>query len=194
MVYRATDGLAYELSGDYDLRMTANGLGIAPGTQPSVAALPTGGRMIAFHAWGVDTLWYVDAADAGHDTGRKMRTGTSPAIAVNSRGEWVIAFVADTGRLWWLDSAGHAIDRGVSVLQGTSPAVTALSNDTFDGAFASSNGVLWLTHPTFSEGTNLAVAAISPAVAGLAAAASRWPTPDRTACCAIATPTRPPTS
>ena len=48
------------------------------------------------------------------------------------------------------------------------PAVTALSNDTFDGAFASSNGVFWLTHPIVSEATNLAVPAVSPAVAGLA--------------------------
>ena len=92
-------GLLAETSAGGRIRGVANGLGIATGTSPAVAALSTGGREIAFQASGEDTLWTVSPDNVGHDTGVKMAAGTSPAITALPGGGYEIAFVNSDGLL-----------------------------------------------------------------------------------------------
>ncbi len=92
-------GLLAETSAGGRIRGVANGLGIAPGTSPAVAALSTGGREIAFQAAGEGTLWTVTPDNTGHDTGVEMAAGTSPAIVALPGGGYEIAFVNSDGFL-----------------------------------------------------------------------------------------------
>jgi hypothetical protein len=147
--------------------MAGNGLGVAPGTTPVVAALATGGRVIAFHAWGLDTLWYVDENNGNHDTHIGMWPGTSPTIAANRYGGWQIAFEADTSRLWTLDSQAGAVQTPSAMLNGPgAPSITALPDGTYEIAFLASDASLWVQNSvTGHRVTSLFSPGASPVIA-----------------------------
>ena len=165
-------GLLAETSAGGRIRGVANGLGIAPGTSPAVAALSTGGREIAFQAAGEDTLWTVTPDDIGHDTGVKMAAGTSPAIVALAGGGYEIAFVNSDGFLRELgpDGVVRWAANGLGVAPGTSPAIAAAPLGGFEIAFqALTEGTLWTVTPDnigHDTGNQMA-AGSSPAVAGL---------------------------
>jgi hypothetical protein len=165
-------GLLAETSAGGRIRGVANGLGIAPGTSPAVAALSTGGREIAFQAAGEGTLWTVTPDDIGHDTGVKMAAGTSPAIVALPGGGYEIAFVNSDGFLRELgpDGVVRWAANGLGVAPGTSPAIAAAPLGGFEIAFqALTEDTLWTVTPDnigYDTGNQMA-AGSSPAVAGL---------------------------
>jgi hypothetical protein len=171
VAHRSTDGLLWELTGSDDLRMAANGLGIEPGTTPAVASLPGGKKMLAFHAWGLHTLWYVDANNVGHDTGIKLAPGTSPAIVAWGDGGYRIAYVnAADGLLWELPPAGgpYYAGAGFGVAPGTSPAATYIPGVGPQLAFhaAGWNTLVYVDANNVGHNTGIAMGTgVSPAMA-----------------------------
>ena len=168
----SSGGLLAETTAGGRIRGVANGLGIAPGTSPAVAALSTGGREIAFQASGEDTLWTVTPDNIGHDTGVKMAAGTSPAIVALPGGGYEIAFVNSDGFLRELgpDGVVRWAANGLGVAPGTSPAIAAAPLGGFEIAFqALTEGTLWTVTPdNIGHDTGLQMAAgSSPAAAGL---------------------------
>jgi hypothetical protein len=172
VVYRsASDGLLYEIGTDGQTAMVGNGLGVAAGTKPAVAAMPSGGRMVAFHAGSVDTLWYVDANNDNHPTNYRLSPGTSPAMTTWSGDNFRIVFVnAADGLLWELTTNGTAFygGAGYGVAPGTSPAIATIPDVGLMIAFNGGDGQLWyIDANNVGHPTGLRVAAgTSPAIAG----------------------------
>jgi hypothetical protein len=81
MFDNVTDGLVYRLDPGFDLRFISNGLGIVPGTRPSLVELFDGKYMVAFEG-GDNDLWYVDENNIGHQTKLAMAPGTSPSVGI----------------------------------------------------------------------------------------------------------------
>ena len=108
------------------------GLGMAPGTSPSIAALPGGGWQVAFQA-ADRTLWVIGKDNRG-SLGLGMAAKTSPAIAALNTGGWEVAFQANTGHLWMVgaDTKG---DMGLGLAPGTSPAITAMPGGGWEAGF-----------------------------------------------------------
>jgi hypothetical protein len=144
------DGLLWEATTDGTVRMAANGLGVAPGTSPAIAQLPTG-RVIAFQSAGSGNLWIVDANNAGHDTGVKVSPGTNPAIAAHPNGGWEVVFRRDSDGALWATGPGYNMwqpGNGLGIAPGTSPALAALATGGYRVAFAAyGTGNLWTVGP-----------------------------------------------
>jgi hypothetical protein len=80
MAIQGWDGALY-VAGDLANGRVSNGLGLAPGTSPSITGLANHGWRIAFHASTTDHLWTIDNTNAGGDTNLTVAPGTSPSIA-----------------------------------------------------------------------------------------------------------------
>ena len=122
---------------------TNTGVEMESGTSPAIAAVTTGGYVIAY----VDTsgeLAFYDTAtggspgatvDTANDLPYGVQPGTSPAIAANSDGGWQIAFVGTGGYLeYYSYLTNYATNyyysaTRQSVYAGTSPTVTALNGE-----------------------------------------------------------------
>lgn len=80
---RGTDGFLYTMAPGPGTSWVYNGLGVAPGTSPSMSSDGFGGWEIAFHANGdSDHLWTFDSTGKATNTGIPLSPGTSPAIAI----------------------------------------------------------------------------------------------------------------
>ncbi len=117
------------------------GLGLWPGTSPSLAA----NGYVAFHAnsnTSVGNLWI-----GGSSTDLGLWAGTSPSITNLLGGGWEVAFNANgSGDLWTYGSNGQATDwgPGLKLQPGTSPSIAALPSGGWQVAFhANSDGGLW---------------------------------------------------
>jgi hypothetical protein len=163
--FQTPDGFLWQTQADNHQRRTANGLGVAPGTSPSVAALATGGFVTAFQAAGEGTLWTVDANNVGHDTGLTMAPNTSPAIAADRSGGWMLTFEGDTTRQWTVDSAGHQVQTPSAMAPGNSPAIAAVATGGYAMAFVASDGTLWVVNPDGNGHSTALVAGGPPAIA-----------------------------
>jgi subtilisin family serine protease len=116
------------------------GVGVAPGTSPSVARLSNGGYEIAFQASG-GALWTVGSA-GWTNWGVGMAPRTSPAIAPVGNGGFEVAFQAAGQALWTVGSAGWT-NWGVGMAPGTSPAIAPVGNSGFEVAFQAAGQALW---------------------------------------------------
>jgi hypothetical protein len=145
----ASDGLLYRLDPGFDLRYVANGLGVAPGTSPVIAAPVNayGKFEIAFQAAGSGNLWYVDEDNVGHDTGIKMAPGTSPGIAVQPGGShYVIVFKKNADNMLWEFGPYYLryAANGLGVAPNTSPVVATMADGSYAIAFnAAVTNDLW---------------------------------------------------
>ncbi|MBV9445913.1 MAG: hypothetical protein JO345_08465 [Streptosporangiaceae bacterium] len=132
------------------------GLGMAIGTSPSIASVPTSQNYrIAFEA-NTSNLWVAGPGITSGNTGLGMppcvRTSglacTSPSIAVRTNGNYVVAFMANTGDLWFTGPGIGSVDTRLGVAGDTSPSIAALPNGEYVAAFQSgSNDDLWFTGP-----------------------------------------------
>ena len=75
------------------------GLGMMPGTSPSIAVQPGGGYEVVFQS-NAGELWTIDSTGTGHDTHLGMDQKTSPGVTALSSGGYEIAFQANTNTLW----------------------------------------------------------------------------------------------
>jgi hypothetical protein len=147
------------------------GLGMMHGTNPSIATLQDGSRMLAFHGAN-GNLWTVGTAAAPRDTALGMAAGTSPSIAGLVGGGYQIAFQSGSGNLWVIGTlAGNApADTGFGMMAGSSPAISATSSGLYVVAFQANTGDLFTYTPGIGA-TDLALGmfdgrsspAISPA-------------------------------
>ena len=76
---------------------TPTGLGMMPGTHPSVSALGSGAFVAAIEA-NTSVLW-IAGADGTGPIGLPMWPGTSPSITIMRNGMWAIAFQGSDGNL-----------------------------------------------------------------------------------------------
>jgi hypothetical protein len=112
------------------------GLGMMPGTNPSITKLASGGYEVAFVA-NTGHLWVYGAAVTS-DTGLGVASGTSPAITAVGSG-FEVAF--NSGNLWVYGTVVTA-NTGFGMQAGTSPAITAVGSSNYQVAFNSGN--MWL--------------------------------------------------
>lgn len=118
--------------------------GMAAGTNPSIASLPSGGYEEAFQA-NTGSL-FVAGSDGTFDTGLGMAAGTSPSITGNSSG-FQIAFQANTGTLYlytWSNGSPAANNLNQGMAPGTSPAIATSSAGGFQAAFQANTGALYI--------------------------------------------------
>ena len=94
-------------------------VGMAPGTSPSLVALPKGGFEVALQANGGD-LWTVGTTGTT-DWGLAMAPNSSPGITVQSDGTLLEAYNGSDGGLWTVSSGGYEWPLGMA--SSTSPAV-----------------------------------------------------------------------
>jgi hypothetical protein len=141
------------------------GLGMMPGTSPSITKLTGSGYQVAFQA-NTSRLWVTGTAGTG-DTGLGMMPGTSPSISKLAGGGYQVAFQANTGRLWVFGSAG-TWDTGLGMMAGTSPSITGLPGGGFEVAFQANTSRLWVygSAGTWDTGLGMMVGT-SPSIAGL---------------------------
>ena len=140
-------------------------LGLAAGTSPSIAGLPSGGFQVAFQA-NTGELWTTGTSGT-NNLHLGMMAGTSPSIAGLVGGGYQIAFQANTGSLWTTGTAGtHNWDLGL--MAGTSPSITALAGGGFEIAFQSNTGELWTAGDAGLRNWHLGLrSGTSPSIAGL---------------------------
>jgi hypothetical protein len=132
----------------------STGLGMEPGTSPSIAA---SGRdyIVAFNALGSGHLWIYEScsnarehgcATSAYETPLGMERGTSPSIASTSEGDIVAFHAAGSGRLWFYNTRTRASQETNQGLEpGTNPAVTGVAGGDFEAAFhAAGVGCLYL--------------------------------------------------
>jgi hypothetical protein len=125
------------------------GLGMAPGTSPSIAVDPvTGDWRIAFQSNG-GQLWLrgnnIGAPVAGQ-SGVTMMAGTSPSITGLPGGGFQTVFHHSDGLLWGVSPTGVLSSLGLGMWQGSSPSVAAAGGN-FQVAFQASTGMLWTRYP-----------------------------------------------
>ena len=128
------------------------GLGMMPGTSPSITRLVGGGWEAAFQA-NTGNLWVTGTAGTA-DTGLGMMAGTSPSIAALSSGGYEVAFQANTSDLWVTGNAGTA-DTGLGMLTTTSPSITGLIGGGWEAAFQANTTNLWVTGNAGTADTGL---------------------------------------
>jgi len=178
-VYTGTDGAAW-MNTSAGEHYVGNGLGVAPGTTPVVAADNRGGWEVALQG-GDNHLWTVDS------TGRQVQTPwiLSPTggvgITALSTGGYEIVFQGSDGMLYGLAPNGSAtrLANGLGMAPHTSPAVAADQSGHFEVAFhASGEDTVW-TVDTANIGHDLHLgiwANTSPDITALATKATTTPT------------------
>jgi GH25 family lysozyme M1 (1,4-beta-N-acetylmuramidase) len=140
-------------------------LGMMAETNPSLAALATGGFEVAFQANTTD-LWTVGNA-GNRDWHLGMMPGTSPSITALPGGGFEVAFQANTGDLWTAGDAGTQ-DWHLGMMTGTSPSIAALPGGGFEVAFQANTGDLWTAGSAGTQDWRLGMmAGTSPAITAL---------------------------
>jgi hypothetical protein len=140
------------------------GLGLMPGTSPSIATLPGGGYQIAFQA-NTGALWSTGTLGT-RNWQLGMKAGTSPSIAALANGGYQIAFQANTGALWTAGTAGIA-NLQLGMRPGTSPAIAGVGTG-YQIAFQANTGALWTTGTSGTRDWKLGMlAGTSPAIAAI---------------------------
>lgn len=120
------------------------GLGMMPGTSPSVTALAGGGYQIAFQA-NTGSLWTAGSLGT-RDLQAGMMAGTSPSITALPDGGYEIAFQANTGSLWTTGTTGSQ-DWQMGMMAGTSPSIGFVPQKGVIVAFQANTRQLWLVGP-----------------------------------------------
>ncbi len=113
--------------------------GMAPGTNPSIAAV-RGGYEVALQT-NTNDLWLL-GTDGDIDTGLGMMPGTSPSITPLFSGGYEVAFQANTGELWTYGSAGEK-NWGAGMAPATSPSITWHGGSGYEVALQTNTGDLW---------------------------------------------------
>ena len=116
------------------------GVGMAPGTSPSMISLPNGGYEISFQAnggalWSVGTLGWIN-------WGVGMAPGTSPSMIATQNAGYEVSFQANGGALWSVGTLGW-INWGVGMASHTSPSMISLPGNGFEIGFQANGGPLW---------------------------------------------------
>lgn len=130
---------------------------MAPGTSPSVVALPGLGYESVFQGSNGD-IWF--SGTAGVTDGRfAMAPGTSPSAAATPSGAFPWAAQGANHDLWKASPSGP-VDVGAAMAADTSPAVaeippngTLYPNGDFAIAFQGSDGTLWDATQTYGTGS-----------------------------------------
>jgi hypothetical protein len=117
----------------------SEGLGMAPGTNPSLITWREEVKPIHKYSWAFQAntgaLW-----TGRINTAQGMMAGTSPSMLPNGN----IAFEANTGHLIiWLPALGSGFDTGIGMAPGSSPSVTELGGGAYEVAVRANTGVLW---------------------------------------------------
>jgi len=129
------------------------GLGMAPGTSPSMMGCP-GGYLVAFQANNHNLYIFETAKGQILNTGLGMAAGTSPSITPESHGynesgpAYEVAFQANTGNMNTYNSVTGWHNYGLGMKAGTSPSIAPRFNygeDTI--AFQSVGGYLFTFTP-----------------------------------------------
>jgi hypothetical protein len=126
-------------------------LGMASGTNPSIAAASTSGFNATFQA-NTGILWdYTSATGRGTSLGYSMLTGTSPSITAQpaAPGGYEIAYLASgAGYLSTTSEAGTGtMTLSTSGSVGTAPAITTAFSGSSNVAFHAPSGDLWNYSP-----------------------------------------------
>jgi hypothetical protein len=113
-------------------------------------------------------LYTIEPNGTGKSTFLGVQPGTDPAIAIDSRDFWKIAFHAsgDSDHLWTYDSHGKAVNTLLIMRADSSPSIAALGTGGGDGgtgdyeiAIAGADGFLYAIAPNISgKGSFLGVA------------------------------------
>jgi hypothetical protein len=159
----------------------STGLGMAPGTSPSIAETGYGtGFIIAFNALGSNHLWIYESCEKArgggcttkaYETPLGVEPGSSPSVSETSVGPVVAFHAANTGRLWFYyvrSNTGQETTQGLE--PGTSPCIAGLEGGGFEAAFhAAGVGHLYTYSSTSGPaGTSLGMEpGTSPAIAKL---------------------------
>ncbi|HET9168417.1 MAG TPA: CHAP domain-containing protein [Actinospica sp.] len=166
-------------------------LGVAKGTSPSMAVLPNGSWVAAWH--GTDTtnpsgsLWVATGTGntltaVGEPGNLGVAAGSSPSIVAMPDNTWTVAWHgADTtnpgGSLWVATGSGTGLDAAATspgnlgVAANSSPSLIAMPNGTWTAAWhgadtVTPSGSLWVAT---GNGTGLTAAATRPGNLGVAA-------------------------
>ncbi|HTJ66146.1 MAG TPA: CHAP domain-containing protein [Actinospica sp.] len=166
-------------------------LGLAAGTSPSMAVLPDGSWVAAWH--GADTTNPTGSLWIATGTGSTMNAvaepgnlgvaaGSSPSIVAMPNGSWTVAWhgadtITPAGSLWVATGNGTSLNAAATspgnlgVAANTSPSLVAMPNGTWMAAWHGADsitpaGSLWVAT---GNGTSLNAAAASPGNLGVAA-------------------------
>jgi hypothetical protein len=135
---------------------------MAPGTSPSVVALPGLGFESAFQGANGD-LWFSGTSFTG-DADVQMAPGTSPALT-SVNGTLQAAWDGPNGDVW-ITGANGPVELGIAVAPGTRPAIAGLSGGGYEVAVHAANGDLWTAGTLPSGNTRARMAAgTSPSIA-----------------------------
>jgi hypothetical protein len=132
---------------DVDGNGNNTGLGIYPGTTPSLAMpeSPSTGYYVVFEAAGSSLLWSYRPGVGGVQTTYGMLPGTSPSIAFLRNGDPEVAFQSSSGILSAVDLQTNAQrNTGYHMMAGTSPSIAVSPDGNFAIAFQGSDGYLYL--------------------------------------------------
>jgi hypothetical protein len=130
-------------------RFAGNGLGAAPGTNPSLASGGPGNWSVALHG-GDGRLWVVDSRAGQRRSTSVLLAGTSPSVAyLPGSGGFRVAVARSDGFLWTESPAGDAIraGAGLNVQPGTGPSLAAVPGG-WKAAFHALGGFLWTVDHT----------------------------------------------
>jgi hypothetical protein len=146
---------------------THYGLGLAAGTNPSMATLVSGQNVTAFQA-NSGNLWTFTPSSGGTGFGLGMAAGTSPSVSGLSAGSYIVAFQANTSNLWTYTPSGGATGFGLGMAAGTSPSATGVWYGSYAIAFQANTGYLWTYTPSGVGSTGLKMrSGTSPSIAPL---------------------------
>jgi hypothetical protein len=128
-----------------DTPITVAGAEFMAGTGASITALSTGGYESAFV--GADGRLRVVGPDNVvrlGGGGLVPAPGTTPVIAGDNNGGWIVALHgANNHSLWTLDSFGNVVQNAHALAPNTSPSITGLAHGGVVIAFVKSDGTLW---------------------------------------------------
>jgi len=125
------------------------GHAVAPGTHPSVAALPCGMSGLWQMAWqGTDGYLYVSSATGPVNLGVQVAAGTSPSLTELTGGGYEIAYHAPGGTLGWAGTAVTVVTGGSTAMApGTDPSIAPLPDGNFRAVWQGANTDLFTTGP-----------------------------------------------
>jgi len=121
------------------------GYGMKAGTNPSIAALPGGGWMVAFQA-NTGYLWVVGTGGVFNQVA-PMAPNTSPSIASRPNGTWQVAYQGSTNNNLWTYDGSLPVDQGLGMAPSgsSSPSIAAVPTGGYEMAFRANTGYLWVT-------------------------------------------------
>ena len=161
--FQSSSSTLWTVGGDNKGEM---GLGMAPGTSPSITGMAGGGWQTAFHS-SSGTLWIVGKDNKG-EMGLGLAPGTSPSIAGMTDGGWQTAFQSN-GRTLWVIGKDNKGDMGLGMAPGTSPSITGMPGGGWQVAFQASDNTLWIVGKDNRGAMNLGMKpGTSPSITGLA--------------------------